>query len=150
MKINYNIIDLTKNVFCLKRKVNESTGKQFKLAAIEVDILTFVYMFKKDVSATHIIKDSNFKKNTISIHVDNLVKLGYLKRKEKLDDRRTIYLIPTAKAIEVAEHNIKKMHALNKQLLRGLTPDQVKIMQNNFKIINKNACDLLNNRSDYV
>ena len=143
MKDN-EILDFTRNVFCLKHKINEKIGKEFNLAPIEVDILTFVYLRGEKVCATHIEKERNLKKNTISIHVENLVKLGYLQRKESCDDKRTIYLSLLKKSISVAQRTIKESDNLKRQLLKGFEKEDLKILENYFKLINKNAINLLN------
>ncbi len=144
MKDENSLIGFARNAFLLKHKIDEKVGKEFGIHPIEVNIITFVYKFGDNATATHIEKEHNFKKNTISVHIDNLVKQGYLKREERENDRRAINLSLTEKSTIIARRCIKENNALKSKLFEGLSEDELEEIFRFFAIINNNAQKLLN------
>lgn len=139
-----DILDFAYNTFCLKNKINEEVAKEYFLTPIDVDMLSFIYIFPEAATATDIERERNIKKNTISIHVENLVQLGLLERQERHGDRRKVRLTLTDKAKTIAETCIKKYKALGMKLHEGLTENEIENMMHYFQVISQNAIKLLN------
>lgn len=137
------LLELTRNTFWLRQKINEHVGKEFHLSGVEVDILAFVFVWGDTATATNIERERKLKKNTISIHVDNLVRLGFLERKGKDDDRRAVNLLLTEKAKPIAQKCVEESELLRQKLFDGISQSELQIMHHLLEIINKNAKELL-------
>ena len=140
------LLDFTHNTFCLRQRINEEIGKKYDLCAMEVDILNFIFIYSQETNASKIVKERNIKKNTISLHINHLVELGYLVREEKQDDRRVANLKLTDKATEIINKSIAENQKLNDKLLNGLTKEEVKEMFYCFDVIKQNAKRLMENK----
>lgn len=143
MEDNNDMFEFIRNGFCVKRKVDERIAKEFFLSAIDINILTFIYLYPVKTTATDIEMSRNIKKNTISIHVENLVQMGLVERKELRDDRRKIVLILTDKAKGIAKKCLAEYKNLEKQLREGISDEQIEIFQKSVEIFNQNAKKIL-------
>ncbi len=131
--------EFVRSAFWLKHKVNEEVGKEFGLPATEVEILAFLYLNEGVSTATDIWRGRNLKKNTISIHIDNLVKRGYLERAGVDGDRRRVSLTLTDNAKRIAEESMRRIEGLWRELLEGIDAEQLKTFEYCIGIINSNA-----------
>ena len=129
--------------FCLKHKIHEKIGKEFSIPPIEVEMLAFVYIYGDSATATNIEKERNLKKNTISIHVENLVQKKFLTRHDGQGDRRKVELSLTEKGKIIAQSCLKEYKELGSQLKKGLSDEQLDTLNKCFEIINNNALKLL-------
>ena len=141
MKEN-ELLNFTRNFFLIRQRINEKIGSEFGLTPTDIDILIFIYVWEGEVTATNIERECYIKKNTISVHIDNLVKMGYIQRKENKDDRRVINLFLTDKAITVVKKSIAKNKEMRAKLLAGLTEEDRTILHKCFEVITKNANNL--------
>ncbi len=141
MKEN-ELLNFTRNFFLIRQRINEKIGSEFGLTPTDIDILIFIYVWEGEVTATNIERECYIKKNTISVHIDNLVKMGYIQRKENKDDRRVINLSLTDKAITVVKKSIAKNKEMRAKLLAGLTEEDRIILHKCFEVITKNANNL--------
>ena len=137
------LLEYARVAFCLKHKIHEKIGKEYSLPPIEIDMLAFVYVYGDSATATNIEKERNIKKNTISIHVENLVQKNFLIRQERQGDRRKIKLSLTENGKIIAETCLKEYKELGNQLKMGLSEEQLDTLNHCFEIINKNALHLL-------
>lgn len=137
--------ELAKNTFRLRRRLEEETGKEFGLPAIEVSILAYLHLYEEDATASGIGREHGFKKNTISVHVENLVQKGFIERKERSGDRRRVELVLTETGETIAKTCLAEHEKLRKKLLAGLDQDDFAALQRCFDIINRNARSLLQN-----
>lgn len=138
------LLEYARVAFCLKHKIHEQIGKIYSIPPIEVDMLTFVYIYGESATATNIEKERNLKKNTISIHVENLVQKNYLIRHDRQGDRRKIELSLTESGKIIAETCLKEYKELGNKLKVGLSKQQIDTLNHCFEVINKNALKLLN------
>ena len=74
------LLDYIHNIFLVKQRVDEEVAQSNGLSPLDVHILTFLEVNADDPTATDIEHRHKIKKNTISVHVDNLVRSGYLVR----------------------------------------------------------------------
>lgn len=135
-------LECIRNVFLARRKQDERIAKGHNLMCIDVEILTYLY-FCPDATATDIEHERQFKKNTISVHVESLVQLGLLERKEVKSDRRKVILTLTDKAVAIMEDWKRENDLLTKRLERGLTEEEFSVMHRCFGIVNGNALGLI-------
>lgn len=137
------ILELSHNIFCLSHRISERVAKKYQISQIEVNILTSVHEQSETATATAINRAKRMKKNTISIHVENLVNLGLLTRGKKKGDRRVVSLILTKEGNEIASEFLKEGEKLRKNLIKGLTSDELKFIRNIVDKVNENAKELL-------
>ncbi len=81
--------------------------KEFGLPQTAFDILMFLGNNPEYKTASDIVEIRNIKANLVSMHVDRLVKDGFLVREEAKDDRRKTLLMCTGKAGPVVEKGKK-------------------------------------------
>lgn len=81
--------------------------KEFGLLQTAFDILMFLGNNPEYKTASDIVEIRNIKANLVSMHVDRLVKDGFLVREEAKDDRRKTLLMCTGKAGPVVEKGKK-------------------------------------------
>ncbi len=143
MKNKNELLEFARTTFCLKHKIHEKIAKEYSIAPIEVDMLTFIYVYGDSATATNIEKERKIKKNTISIHVENLVQKNLLIRHDGQGDRRKVELSLTEKGKIIAENCLSEYKELGNQLKIGLTKEQIDTLNNCFEVINKNALKLL-------
>ena len=136
-----------RNIFLARNKADEKIAKKFQLAPIDVKILAFLYHRPQDGTAAAIEREWKFKKNTISVHVDNLVRLGMLERREEVNDRRKVILTLTDKSNEVIRMLEKENELLVNNLEEGLSEEELIMMYRCFNTISVNASQIINGYS---
>ena len=137
--MNNEFIECIRNVSMARRKMDEKISKEFALSPIDVGILSFLSFGPEEATATAIEHERKFKKNTISAHVENLVQLGLLERKEEKNDRRKVVLVLTDKANGIVEEWKHENNLLTKKLKEGISKEDFEVMNRCFEIINENA-----------
>ena len=139
-----SFLELGYHVFQLRAKMSEAVGKEYSLSAVEVEILAFLDKFsEEDTTATEIERHRNIKKNTISVHVENLVQRGLVTRRELCGDRRKIGLALTDDAREIVDNYRRECDLLGKKLCEGLSEGESKTVKHCFCIVNDNAMAIL-------
>ena len=81
--------------------------QELKLPQTAFDILMFLANNPDRRTASDIVEFRHIKANLVSMHVDRLVKDGFLVREEAKDDRRKTLLMCTGKAGPVVEKGKK-------------------------------------------
>lgn len=133
------VLELIMSVSKLRRENVEKIAKEYYLAPIEVEILSFLYIFPHGTTATDIEKHRALKKNTISVHVENLVQMGFLERLEHKNDRRRVCLTLSDKAKSIAVRAQKENDALAHRLGEGISAEDQAILDRCLSIIKANA-----------
>lgn len=112
--------------------------KEFGLPQTAFDILMFLGNNPEYKTASDIVEIRNIKANLVSMHVDRLVKEGFLVRKEDPNDRRRTLLLCTGKAQPV----IEKGKLVQEEFLQSLFENTEKESKENFlktlNVINRN------------
>ena len=80
----------------------ESICKEYDLPHISLEILSFLSEFPEHFTAKDICSIKLIKPSLVSLHVEKLVKSGYLVRESVNGDRRKVRLVCTEKAKAVA------------------------------------------------
>lgn len=137
------LLDYIHNIFLVKQRVDEEVAQSNGLSPLDVHILTFLEVNADDPTATDIEHRHKIKKNTISVHVDNLVRSGYLVRQYSADDRRKVILSCTDTGKLIARQCFAECEHIGAQLREGLTDDDVATICRCLETINRNALRLL-------
>ena len=82
----------------------------------------------------------------MSFHVDNLVREGYLERREVPGDRRKCRLVCTEKASDVIARGREAQEAFSQQLTEGLTEEELEICFRCFAVFGENMARLTGRR----
>lgn len=137
-------LEFIRNTFLAGQRVSEKIAKEFFLTPIDIEVLTFIYLCPDVATAAEIERQRNIKKNTISIHVENLVQIGLVERREVKGDRRKIILALTDKAVNIALKCLREHELLGEKLCEGLTEEEIENMRKYIGIINENAIKIIN------
>ena len=95
------------------------------MAQPAVDILLFLANNPGMDTARDICTYRHLKPAIVSFHVDNLVREGYLERREVPGDRRKCRLVCTEKASDVIARGREAQEAFSQQLTEGLTEEDL-------------------------
>ena len=93
---------------------------ELNLPQTALDILMFLANNPEYKTARDIVEVRKIKANLVSVHVDRLVKEGYLERRAVEGDRRKTELICTQKAQPVIEKGGQLQEAFKEQLFSGM------------------------------
>lgn len=146
MYSSMEMFELICNTGTLRYKIIEKVAKEFYLAPIEVEILAVLYIYPHVMTATDIEKQKAIKKNTISVHVENLVEMGFLERVEHKGDRRKVKLALSDKAKSIAAKIKTEYDLLARKLGEGLSEEEIAVQDHCLEIIALNAKKLLAER----
>ncbi len=138
------LLDYIHNIFLVKQRVDEEVAAQTDLSPLEVHMINFVKMHSDDPTAAGMERKHRIKKNTISVHVENLVQGGYLVRQNREGDRRKVILTLTDKGEEIARRTYERSQQVGRMLSRNLTEQELQSMIKCFRIVSDNALELLN------
>ena len=113
--------------------------RELGLPQMAFDILMFLGNNPDCSTAKEISRYRGFKENIISVNVNKLVNEGYLRRQEDPLDRRKVRLFCTEKASEIIRRGRQVQERFIRQMLEGLTPEQLQIHKNCLETIARNA-----------
>lgn len=116
------------------------------LAPNGVDILLFLANNPGMDTARDICTYRHLKPAIVSFHVDNLVREGYLERREVPGDRRKCRLVCTEKASDVIARGREAQEAFSQQLTEGLTAEELEICFRCFAVFGENMARLTGRR----
>lgn len=118
---------------------------EFEISKTSFDILMFLYNNPDRYTAKEISATRNIKANVVSLHVDKLVKDGYLLRQSVEGDRRKVRLICTDKARPIIEKGSVMQRGFFFSMVDGLNEEELESFKHCFQVIAENA-DLLSGR----
>ena len=105
--------------------------KNFKQAGVEITIeqwSVLYHLWKEDGQSQQQLCDATFRdKPSITRLVDNLEKLGLVKRVASIDDRRINKIFLTPEAEKLQEQSIEVANQTLNEALQGVTNGQVEI-----------------------
>lgn len=127
-----NKIDVVYTNYC------KSLCHDLNLNQTAFDILMFLANNPEYSSAKDIVNVRKIKANLVSINIDKLVKLGYLKRKHVSNDRRKVQLCLTDKANGIIESGRKVQDEFVKNLLEGIDEETISTVQKAFQKMEEN------------
>lgn len=92
---------------------------------------------KKRLYVTELVDMLSITKSQMTASVDKLLGLGYVERKNDIEDRRKIYLSLTKKGIEIVSKIKKNIDLQLKNNLKNLSPEELNNMENGLKVLYK-------------
>ena len=119
MENNEKLLSVISNVGRLIRERIHASNCLADLTYAEVEILKFLQA-KKDNTMKSIADYLHIKPSSATPVIDNLVKMGNIKRIQKKGDRRVIYVELTAKGKKSLQNKYKKIHETIKEIFGGL------------------------------
>lgn len=117
----------------------EPICREYNIPHISLEILSFLSEFPEHFTAKDISSIKKIKPSLVSLHVEKLVKNGYLVRESVNGDRRKVKLVCTEKATAVTAA-CKELRAKCCSLLtEGLTVEEKEIFDNCLLKISQNS-----------
>ena len=123
---------------CIMRPLCEKNG----LAQTAMDILLFLYNNPGRDTAKDICTYRHLKPALVSLYVENLVQGGYLVRETDARDRRKCRLKLTAQAMPVVNEGVDCQDQFTKELLRGLSSEELAAWQRGLSVFEANVVRL--------
>ena len=116
---------------------------ELNLPQTALDILMFMANNPQYRTARDIVEVRKIKANLVSVHVDRLVKEGYLERRAVEGDRRKTELICTQKAQPVIEKGGQLQEAFKEQLFSGMDKKMQRQMEEMVRRMEQNLDEIL-------
>lgn len=116
---------------------------ELNLPQTALDILMFLANNPQYRTARDIVEVRKIKANLVSVHVDRLVKEGYLERRAVEGDRRKTELICTQKAQPVIEKGGQLQEAFKEQLFSGMDEKMQRQMEEMVRRMEQNLDEIL-------
>lgn len=116
---------------------------ELNLPQTALDILMFLANNPEYKTARDIVEVRKIKANLVSVHVDRLVKEGYLERRAVEGDRRKTELICTQKAQPVIEKGGQLQEAFKEQLFSGMDEKMQRQMEEMVRRMEQNLDEIL-------
>ena len=117
----------------------EPICKENDLPHISLEILCFLSEFPEHFTAKDICSIKMIKPSLVSLHVEKLVKNGYLVRESVNGDRRKVKLVCTEKAKAVAAACKDVRDRCFTRMTEGISDEEMKQLNNCLSKIFKNA-----------
>ena len=107
-------------------------------------ILTFLKDdFDQDM-ATDIVNTLMISKSHVSLSVNNLEKVGYIVKKQDLNDKKKIHLVITEKAKPILDEIDEEQNKLYEVIFKGISEGEKEIL----KLILQKMCNNINEEFD--
>lgn len=127
-------------IFSLPGKVRQAYAKtcekvlnEYDLLQVSFDIIMFLANNPEYVTAQEICEVRGIKKNLVSVHVEKLVSLGYLKRSVVAGDKRKIALSCTPKAKDIIRAGREIQLEFFKKITKNIKEEDLVTFQNILK-----------------
>lgn len=115
-------LELSRKIHMGYREAQKQVCKTYQIPETALDILLFLANNPEYTSARDIVEVRSLKANLVSIHVDRLVRDGYLTRSEVPGDRRKHALALTEKASPIVEAGRAMQAEFFEKMFRGIPP----------------------------
>lgn len=117
----------------------EPICKEYNIPHISLEILSFLSEYPEHFTAKDICSIKMIKPSLVSLHVEKLVKNGYLVRESVNGDRRKVKLVCTDKAKTVAAASKEVRNRCCKMLTEGISEEEKEQFDNCLLKISQNA-----------
>lgn len=117
----------------------EPICREYNIPHISLEILSFLSEFPEHFTAKDISSIKKIKPSLVSLHVEKLVKNGYLVRESVNGDRRKVKLVCTEKAKAVAAACRDVRNRCCKLMTDGISDEEMKQLDDCLSKISKNA-----------
>lgn len=143
MKAN-RLLSLSQKIHQVYVDLCRPVCKEYGISQVSFDILLYLANAKQGSTAQEISEFYNIKKNLVSIHVDKLVRAGYLLRESVRGDRRKIALCCTERANPILDAGARIYTELFEGMTRGLSLQEVEQCYQSLCMVEANATAMLN------
>jgi len=126
-------------IFNVGRLIREEIHKSNCLADFtqaEIEVLKFLHG-KKKTTMRAIADYLHIKPSSVTPVIDNLVKKGDIKRAQKKDDRRVVFIELTPKGLKCLQKKYKSIHKTIKKIFGGLNNKDKKTLIRIFEKIHE-------------
>ena len=134
----------------ISRKLNQAYSavckplcRELELPQTAFDILMFLGNNPAYKTAGEIVELRHIKANLVSVHVDRLVRDGYLTRQPAAGDRRKTELLCTEKAQDIISRGRQVQEAFSQRLLSHMTDAQRQAFAEALNQIEENLDEIL-------
>lgn len=117
--------------------------QELELPQTAFDILMFLGNNPAYKTAGEIVELRHIKANLVSVHVDRLVRDGYLTRQPAAGDRRKTELLCTEKAQDIITRGRQVQEAFSERLLSHMTDAQRQAFAEALNLIEENLDEIL-------
>lgn len=117
-------LELSRKIHLGYKCMQKQVCKTYGIPETAMDILLFLANNPEYTSARDIVEVRNLKANLVSIHVDRLVREGYLTRSEVPGDRRKHALALTEKAAPIVEAGRKMQEEFFETMFSGIGQEE--------------------------
>lgn len=117
----------------------EPVCKEYNIPHISLEILCFLSEYPEHFTAKDICSIKMIKPSLVSLHVEKLVKSGYLVREAVNGDRRKVKLVCTEKAKAVTAACKEVREKCFTLMTEGISDEEMKQLNNCLSKIFKNA-----------
>lgn len=123
--------------------------KEYDLPPLAVDILLFIANNPINATAKDICRFRGLKTGIVSVHIERLVKEGYLNRLDDPNDRRKVLLELTDVSKPIIEKGKNIQSAFSECLVKGISPNDVAALHRALDTFRRNIDDIWNNKQLY-
>ena len=102
------------------------------------NILTALYESDTALTMKEIAKKTSKDKSTITVLVNKLLKLGYIKKVKSKQDNRVTFIVLTKKAEDIKDKYIKICRNLNQTVYKGFSENEKEVFLTLLKRMNDN------------
>lgn len=136
-------LELSRKIHLGYKCIQKQVCKTYGIPETAMDILLFLANNPEYTSARDIVEVRNLKANLVSIHVDRLVREGYLTRSEVPGDRRKHALALTEKAAPIVEAGRKMQEEFFETMFGGIGQEERESCFATLETIGKNMDAIL-------
>jgi len=87
--------------------------------------IIFLLLQKDNIPMHELVEKAQLSKSTLSSHLDNLERLGIVKKIPSNEDKREIFVILTDEIHHVKEDYLKISQEMGKLFYKGFTPEDI-------------------------
>lgn len=136
-------LELSRKIHTGYKCIQKQVCKAYGIPETAMDILLFLANNPEYTSARDIVEVRNLKANLVSIHVDRLVRDGYLTRSEVPGDRRKHALALTEKAAPIVEAGREMQEKFFETMFSGISQAERETCFATLETIGKNMDAIL-------
>ena len=141
------MLNLFKHSYEIYNNMTESLCKKASICNSALNILLLISQDNGNVYAKDLVWMLGLKPNMVSLHINNLVNQGYLKREMIKQDRRKVRLVCTAKSKKIVQDATKIANNLMEQLFEGLNDEEVEVYTKSINLFKQNMNNIKNSLS---
>jgi len=125
---DYNYFDTMARAQKGYARLMDPICKKWELTRNELDVLLFLHNNPEYDRAVDIVQNRGLSKSHVSLSITNLESRGLLIRREDPNDRRTVHLSLTEKAIPIVEKGQRSQQLFFSYIHKDVSQEQIDLM----------------------